>query len=280
MLLEAWPEDLRARLLALGSDFAEAVLRLEEGDARGAWEALGPFAAAEPAVRLPRGRAALALGMHARAASELCAFAEAFGHRRIGGAHTAVLLARALTADRRPEEALDVLRTQRVADTDLELAAHEVAVLEALGRLPEADRAGVELLRRAPGDLGVYRLLARIRMKGGERVAAMQVLESGLTRLCRGPGKCGSQPFDVDAARMLAQLYLEDRLEPGRADELLHQIALQVREPAWIDGYLAALRARNRDEPGTAARVRVLARDLPEDDPRLGLLRQHLSTAP
>lgn len=279
LLLESWPDDLRSRLLALGPDLAAAVLRLEEGDARGAWEALEPFAAAEPAVRLPRGQAALALGLFARATSELRAFADAFGHHRAGGVHTAVLLARALAADHRAEEALAVVRAQRAADPDLELAANEVALLEALGRLPEADQAGVALLRRAPGDLGVHRLLARVRVKGGERLAAMQVLESGLTRLCRGPGKCGSQPFDVESARMLAQLYLEDRIEPARADELLRQVALHAREPTWIDGYLAILRARNGGEPGVAERARALARDLADGDPRRELLDRHLPAA-
>jgi hypothetical protein len=276
LLLETWPEDLRARLLALGADFAAAVLRLEDGDPEGAWSALEPFAAREPAVRLPRGQAALALGQYARAGSELRAFGEEFGHRRVGPVHTAALLARALASDRRVEEALGVVRAQRATDADLELAAHEVALLEGLGRLPEADTAGVALLRQTPGDFGVIRLLARIRIKGGQRLAAMQVLESGLTRLCRGPGKCGSQPLDVESARMLAQLYLEDRLDPRRAGELLEQIALYARQPAWIDGYLAALLARNRGEPGVAERAEALQRALPEDDPRVGLVRQHL----
>ncbi|MFH1466601.1 MAG: hypothetical protein ABIO70_19605 [Pseudomonadota bacterium] len=279
MLMEAWPADLRARLLALGPGFATAVLRLEDGDAQGAWESLEPFAAGEPAVRLPRGQAALALGQFARAASELRSFGEAFGHRRVGAFHTAVMLARALASDHRLEEALGVLRDQRATDTDLELAANEVALLEALGRLPEADAAGLALLRQAPGDFGVHRMLARIRIKGGQRVAAMQVLESGLTRLCKGPGKCGSQPLDVESVRMLAQLYLEDRLEPARAEELLQQIAVHARQPAWIDGYLAALLARNRGEPGVAERAQALSKVLPDDDPRHGLVREHLLAA-
>ena len=58
----------------------------------------------------------------------------------------------------------------------------------------------------------------------------MQALEGGLAKTCNTPGKCGYQPFDVQAGRMLAQLYLEDRLDPKRASELLTEIGLQLVE--------------------------------------------------
>ncbi len=59
-------------------------------------------------------------------------------------------------------------------------------------------------------------MLARIRVGLGKRMAAMQALEGGLNTCCSSPGKCGNQPFDVAAGRMLARLYLEDRMEPKR----------------------------------------------------------------
>jgi tetratricopeptide (TPR) repeat protein len=276
LLLERYPEDLRERFLALGPEFALAVLLLEDGEHRKAFEALEPFLAQEPAVRLPRARAAISMGQLPRAASELRAFADLYGHQRAGNFHTAVLLARALAGDGRTEEALEVVRTQRAVADDLELHGNEVALLEALGRLPEADEAGVALLRKAPGDFGVHKMLARIRVRGGERAAAMQVLESGLSRLCKGPGKCGSQPFDVEAGRFLAQLYLEDRVQPKRAEELLGEVSKYAKEPAWIDGYLRALQARNSGAGDLEAQIQDLLRGLPEGDPRHGLVQGNL----
>ena len=69
LLLETYPEDLRVRFLALGAEFAQAVLLLEDGEHRRAFDALEPFVAAESAVRLPRARAAIAMGQLPRAAS-------------------------------------------------------------------------------------------------------------------------------------------------------------------------------------------------------------------
>jgi tetratricopeptide (TPR) repeat protein len=276
LLLETYPEALRERFLALGAAFAEAVLLLEDGEHRRAFEALEPFVAQDPVVRLPRAQAAVAMKQLPRAASELRAFADAYGHQRAGNFHTGVLLARALGGDGRLQEALDLVRSLRATDDDLELHLNEVVLLETLGRLPEADEAGRALLRRAPGDLGIHKLLARIRVKGGERTAAMQVLESGLTRLCKGPGKCGSQPFDVEAGRFLAQLYLEDRVQPKRAEELLAEIAKYARQPEWIDGYLRALVARNGGGAELDALVEGLLQGLPEGDARRALVEGNL----
>jgi len=276
LLLEAYPDQLRERFLALGADFAAAVLLLEDGQPRQAWVALEPFVAAEPAVRFLRGRAALELGWFPRAASELRAFGDAVGHQRIGSQHTAAMAAQALASDKRLEEALDLLEAERARADELSLAANQVSVLEALGRLPEADELGVAVLRAAPGDLGLHKMLARIRLKGGKRLEAMQVLESGLTRLCKGPGKCGSQPLDLDAARLLASLYLEDRLQPKRAAELVRDIARFSRQPDWRDGYLSALQARNAGEPSATDLAHELLRRLKDGDPRRGLVERNL----
>ncbi len=276
LLLEAYPEELRARYMALGRDFAEAVLALEDGQASQAFQRLEAFVEREPAARFQRGLAALQTGQAARAASELRAFGAACGHQRLGRVHSAVLLARALGADGRRDEALRVLQQARERADDPELMANQVALLEAGGRLAEADALGVELLRLAPRDMGVHKLLARIRLKGGKRMEAMQVLESGLSKLCKGPGKCGSQPLDVDAARMLAQLYLEDRLEPRRCEELLRDIATSGAESSWLDAYLQALRARNQGDPGFQEQARALLRGLPENHPGRAAVQERL----
>jgi len=276
LILERYPEDLRVRFLALGPVFAEAVLLLEDGEHKRAFDAIEPFVSGEPAARLPRARAAISMGQLPRAASELRAFADTFGHQRVGNFHTAVLLARALAGDKRVEEALELVQAERARADDLELHANQVALLEALDRLPEADACGVDLLRKAPGDLGVHKLLARIRVRGGEREAAMRVLESGLSRLCKGPGKCGSQPFDVESARILTQLYLEDRLEPKRVEELMAEIAKYAREPAWVDGYLAALQARNSGQGDLERITEELLQGVPEADPRRAMVMAKL----
>jgi hypothetical protein len=73
---------------------------------------------------------------------------------------------------------------------------------------------------------------------------------------------------------MLAQLYLEDRLEPERAEELLAQITDMAETPDWMDGYLQALRARNRESPDLRVRVEGLLRGIPSDDPRRGMVQR------
>ena len=160
------------------------------------------------------------------------------------------------------------------ADPDsMPLQGTRAMVLEGLGRYEEADELARALVKKSPRDLGLYKLMARCRVRGGKRIEAMQVLEAGLTRNCTS-GKCGSQPFDVDAGRMLARLYLEDRLDDNRAVELISQIKGAVRQPGPFEAYLDALVARNSADPGAADAARRLLGSLKPKDPLRGVIAE------
>lgn len=268
MLLEAWPEDLRERLAALGPDFARAVLLVEGGKGGEAFEQLTPFAQQEPAARYERARAALQAGKLPAAASDLRTFGDEVGHRRIGPVHTAVMLTQTLARLGRSPEALEALNKEIAVNDEIALRGTRASLLEGMGRVEEAGKEAEALLLTAPRDQGLYRLLARTREALGNRVGAMAALEGCLAKTCSNPGKCGQQPFDVQAARMLARLYLEDRIEPKRAQELLHKLSGHIERPNWEDRYLAALVARNEDELQSPALARRLLAELPDNDAR------------
>lgn len=277
LLMESYPEAIRSRSMALGAPYAEVVLALDEGDAAGAVARLGPFVERDVVARYERARAHMELGRAAAVVEDLEAFVKEFSHQRMGQLHTAILLARALVATGRAEDALSQVRQARAQEPKaLDLMGMEVSLLEEMGRLPEAESLARSLLIRAPKDMGVIKMMARIRLKAGKRMEAMQVLESGLSATTCAPGKCGHQPPDVDALRMLARLYLEDRLDPPRADELLDLIASSAPQPDWMDGYLVALRARNRNEPDLERMTAALLEGLGPADPRVRLVRERL----
>jgi len=269
VLVESYPEALRARLVGLGGAFAEAAMLLEEGKPGEAWQAMSPFVEQDPVARYERARAAMAAGQLPSAASDLNQFGASLGHQRIGNQHTAAMLAGVLGRLRRADEALVMIEAELVkSPEELELQAVRVGLLEALDRLEEAEAAASGLLQKAPRQMGLYRQLARIRERRGERAAAAQVLEWGLDTCCGSPGKCGNQPLDIQAVRALARLYLEDRIAPERTAELLEQIGRNAKEPTWEDGYLAALAARNNLDPRAEAMAQQLVANLPENDPR------------
>lgn len=269
VLLEAWPDDLRERLAALGPDFAKAVMLIEEGRGADAARQLDPFVHQDPVARWERSRAHLQAGSLAPAASDLATFGDKVGHRRIGQQHTATVHAQVLARMRRTEDALRLIE-QCIADgdTDLALQGMRVSLLEAMGKLVQAESSAEVLLRKAPKDQGLYRMLARIRLGLDKRMGATAALEGGLAKTCSNPGKCGNQPFDVHAARMLAALYLEDRREPARVKELLADLGRYVQEPVWEDQYIAALQARNQGIPGVDRLAKLLKDALPEGDLR------------
>ncbi len=277
LLLESYPAELRKRSLALGPDYAATVMAMADGDNLGAFHRLGDFVELDPVARFERARAALALGSLAEAVSDLEHLGRTLGHQRIGNMHTAVMLARVLWTVGQITKALDLIASARLREPDdLELAVVHAQLMESQGMLPQADAILVDLQKRAPRDQGVYRLLARVRLKGGDRDAARQALEAGLSNICTTPGKCGSRPPDVDSMRLLARLYLEDRLDEPRALELVQQVASSGAAWDWSDAYLQALLARNRGEPDLASRASALLRDIPSDDPRRRLVREQL----
>jgi hypothetical protein len=279
LMLEAWPEELRNRLGILGPDFARAVLLLEDGHPQKAIDQLTPFVEREVAARLIRARAQLALGKLAPAASDLATLGDAIGHQVIGKQHTGVLLAHTLGQLGRLEDALSLVESERERldghdPVQLSLSGSRAALLEGLGRLEEAEAEVQAVVLQAPRDLGLYRMLARIRIGLGKRIAAMQALEGGLNTCCSSPGKCGNQPFDVAAGRMLARLYLEDRIEPKRVSELLSELGRSVKEQVWEDRYLAALSARNSQDPHSERMAQELWSELGDQDTRRGWLAE------
>ena len=97
------------------------------------------------------------------------------------------------------------------------------------------------------------------------------ILENGLKQCCT-PGTCGSQPLDVNALRMLAQIYLEDRQHQPRALELLSDIQRLSPTPTWEDQYLSALAARNDGHPFSHNLSEQLLSNLSPSDPRRNLV--------
>ena len=74
--------------------------------------------------------------------------------------------------------------------------------------------------------------------------------------------------MDVAALRMLAQIYLEDRVLPERTDEILSTLSNHIREPVWEDAYLAVLNARNSGAPFAEETAKKLLAQLKENDHR------------
>ncbi len=276
LMVETYPAHLRERLMALGPSFAEAALLTDNGQAAQALKALSSHVNEDDVARYERARAAISAGELPIAASELLRFGEAFGHQAIGANHTAIMMVQVLTSLGRAEEALGhVLTSLDAASVPAEqvmLRGAEAQLLFVLGRDEEADNKATALLRDASRDMSLVKLLSRIRRRRGLRVSAMAVLEDGLNRCCSAPGKCGSQPLDLEAVRMLAAMYLEDRIEPKRVAELLRDLEKHRKQPIWQDGYLAALKARNEGLPTLAGQVQQLTRTLKPGDPRMGLL--------
>ncbi len=267
LLLEGYPEPLRERIVALGPDYASAVLAIEDGHPDHALDVLQPFVGQDIVARYERGRAAAAASRHGLAISELRAFIDAEGHMETAHYHTALLLAGSLAREGRPEEALSCIEeTLREQRKHVGLRANRAALLEALGRGAEADDAARDVVRDAR-HMGMYKLMARVRMKAGRRPEAIDALENGLNSCCPS-GRCGAQPFDVEAGRLLARLHLEDRVDTGRGRELLARIKRSLRAPTWFEGYLEALIARNEEDPRLQDLVRMLSAGLREEDPR------------
>jgi len=270
--VETYPEALRGRLISLGAEFAAAVRQIDAGQPEAAHTAITPFVSQDPVARYERSRAALAAGKAPAAASDLMTFGEKVGHQRIGTTHTAVLLAQVLVGLNRAEEALEPIEISRAeASTPADIHALDgtkAQLLTMLDRLEEADTLATHLVRTAPRDMGIVRLLAKIREARGQRVQAMGILEDGLNRCCSSPGKCGNQPLDIAAVRHLVRMYLEDRIEPRRTQELLGDLRKHVQKPGWEDAFISALLARNEGQPHLPEMVGRLRASLKDNDPR------------
>mgnify|MGYP006078587787 CR=1 FL=1 len=272
--LETYPAELREKLLALGGKFAGILALIDKGEPEAAVEQLTPYITDEPAVRIERSRAARAAGNLPLAGSDLATWGQEFGHKLVGTNHTANQLAHIYAEQGRLEDGLRVVIAQlNVEPGQKQLRGTMATLLEAVGRFSEADEVARKLVREVPSDLGLYRLMARCRIRGGKRVEAMQVLESSLKNNCTS-GNCGSQPFDVEAGRILARLYLEDRRDPKRATELMTLIKDNAKEMGWFDQYLEALVERNSGAIDMDPTVEQLLVGVTEKDPRRVLVEQ------
>ena len=284
LLIERYPEHLRARMLELGADFAAAAMMTENGQPGQAMAALQPFTAIDDAARFERAKAAIAANELHAAASELMTFGDTVGHQRIGTSHSAVMLVQTLVRIGRADDALDCIEPLvDAAATPAErlmLASAEAQLLFMVGDIDGADTKTTALLRESSRDMGLVKLLARIRMRKGNRINAMQLLEDGLNRCCSAPGKCGSQPLDLEAVRLLVVLYLEDRLEPKRVQELMNDLSKHRKQATWDDEYIAALMDRNHGNPALQGRVQLLQRGLKPSDPRNETLRAAFGAQP
>ena len=268
MAMESYPEQMRERLLDLGAPFISAVSMIDGGDPKAAIAALSEWIEKEPAVRHERARAALNDGNIALAASDLASFGVEVGHQQVGQQHTAALLAQLLTQQGRLPEGIQVLeKAFKKEPKNLQIRGTLAHLLELSGQIEKADEVARALVRDHPKDMGLYKLMARCRIRGGKRMGAMQVLESGLKSNCT-TGTCGAQPFDVEAGRMLAQLYLEDGLDIRRAEGLIRQVKGARDSVTWLDEYLEVLLLKNHGETQLTTQVEALLEGVPEGDPR------------
>lgn len=271
--IESYPLELQERLVELGEEFAAAVIQIEDGDPRAAYHQISRFTDKEPAAYMERSRAALQAGDIPSAVSDLQSFGAQFELGIIGNTHTGALLVSLLARLGRISEAFTLVEQMRKDSPHPALDQIRSQILEAHGELNVAEKSTADLLKTSPNNLPLIRQLARIRMKMGNRVGAAAVLESGLKRCCT-PGSCSSQPFDVESARMLSQIYLEDRINEHRSEELIKKIANSVQSPNWSDQYILALNARNNAQPFALNMAQKLAAGIPDSDPRQQVLQK------
>jgi hypothetical protein len=270
LVVENYPRELRGRVYDLGVAFAQAVLALDEGRAGEAMTALLGLPAEEPLVCWERARAAHALGDPVETARNLREFVRLAGrHHAVGALHSGEFLARSLAESGDSAAGLRVLREVRA--TEPKVGGFLFAqLLSVAGERAEAEQVLVDLVRQHPNESALYVALARLRIAGEQRPAALRALEAGLQACCGSPGRCGTRPPDLETHRLLATLYLEDGADLPRGLELAEEAARLVERPSWDDVYLRALAARRRgdaDAPLVAARLREVTP--PELQPRV-----------
>lgn len=277
LVVENYPESLRSSAEELGEGFASAIMDLEDGRPDVALQGLLLLSDDAPLVRWERARCAYGLGDPKSAARELKAFARlAGGHHPIGRAHSGTMLAQALAEDGDPQGAIRVLRDLRARNP--KLGGYLFAqLLTATDQLPEADAVLRELIKQHPLEGSFYKLLAFVRVRGGQRTEAMSALEKGLHQNACASGTCSARPVDPEIKRILATLYLEDGIETKRALSLLQE-ADPSGPPSWDDLYARALAAKAQGDSSTAqSLLKTLRANTPSDDPRARRLTTYLS---
>lgn len=269
LVVENYPKDLRRDLDSLGAGFADAVAAMDDGRPDLALQSLDGLPE-HPLVCWEQAIAALGLGDPKRAISALRRFAAlANGHRAMGNEHSGVLLSELLARTGDVDGALSLLTEVRTREPKAGGVLF-AQLLEARGRLGEAEAVLRDLVARAPSEPRLAMLLARVRIAGGHRVEAMSALEHQLAACCSTPGRCGTPP-DPQVQRDLAVLYFEDRRDLPRARELadLAARAWGAQGPtAWEDNWMLALWAQDRGEKDLETRFERLWHALPLGDPR------------
>jgi tetratricopeptide (TPR) repeat protein len=262
LMVEGYPPSLRGSVTALGPEFAQAVLALDEGRPDEALQVLLALPDDSALVCWERARVAHALGDPVAAARSVQAFAKYAGaHHPMGNTHSGVYLAQLLAEAGDLAGGLRVMRDVVAENPKLPPTAGYLfaQLLFANRDLAEAEKVLSSLIRQHPKEPALYTLLARVRVAGGHRMEAMRALEASIEAICCAPGKCGTQKPDLDTHRLLATLYLEDGLDLPRGLELAGTAAGLVAQPTWEDAYLTALVAKARGAPEAPELARRLS---------------------
>ncbi len=283
LVVEGYAEELRKTVGELGAGFARALLDQQDGRPDLAIQGLLALPDDVAVVRFERAQAAYAMQDPRAAAKELRAFAQITGkHLPMGNHHTGSFLAMCLAESGEMGEALRVMRAVRKVEPGVGGPLY-AQLLEANGELEQAETVLAKLIRKYPSDSGLYKLLARVRVRGGHRQQAMSALESALSIGHCTPGRCGYRPPDVAAMRSLAILYFEDGLEQQRAVELTEQVQAELAkqgaqggQTSWEDAYLSALAAKAVGHPDASRMSSVLWDNTPPNDARAARLDKYL----
>ena len=150
-------------------------------------------------------------------------FGNELGHCVINNTHTGALLSQLLLQMGKVERGLSTVETLVKEDDNPSLQMVYISLLEQSNRLEEAENCAIELLREHPRALPVVQKLAQVKVLLDKRVEAANLIENALEKCCT-PGKCSSQPLDINLLRTLARIYLEDRVLPQRSAEIMTQM--------------------------------------------------------
>jgi tetratricopeptide (TPR) repeat protein len=150
--VERYPLELQERLIDLGEEFASAVIQLEDGDPRIAYDRLSSFVSKDDVAYMERARAALQYGDLQRAASDLKEFGSRVGHCVIDNTHTGALLVSLISNLGHVEEALTLVEDMYRKEPHPALEHIRSQLLESHGDLRRAEKASAKLLKENPNN--------------------------------------------------------------------------------------------------------------------------------
>ncbi len=265
--LETYPVHIRERLIPLGQEFASAVLAIQQGQGENGVSILSNYIEREAAVRYERARAAMSIGNLPLAIADLMTFGDEVGHCVIGNTHTGALLGQLMAQTGQTDAGIEKMGSLIENDEHISMRIVHSQLQLQKGNLSVAEQETQALLKELPKSQPIIRQLATIRMEQGDRVSAANILEAGFSSCCE-TGTCSAQRPDVHSLRLLARLYLEDRVLPERSSELLQQLQGLVQQPLWEDQYLITLHARNNGDSVATSLAQKLYAMLKDGDPR------------